>query len=272
MAQISFIGAGNMATAIIKGLLAQGQSPSDITATSIDADALKQLSDETGIQVTTDNREAIAGRDLVVMAVKPQVMKTVCEGVADLVQAHQPVVMSVAAGLTLESLDHWLGGQTALVRCMPNTPALVGAGAAGLYANAQVNDQGRQHAEAVMAAVGLAVWVDREDLLDAVTAVSGSGPAYFFLFVEALEQAGIQQGLAPQVARQLAMQTALGAGRMLTENDLEPAELRRRVTSPGGTTEQAINTFIEGGLGDLVQKAADAAAQRARELAASLGN
>ena len=214
----------------------------------------------------------MAAADVVVLAVKPQVLKAVSTALAASVQQKQPLIVSVAAGITTSSLDQWLGGNTAIVRCMPNTPALVQTGASGLFANSAVSSAQKQQAETVLQATGIALWVDAENQLDAVTAVSGSGPAYYFLMMEAMIASGQKLGLSQEVATQLTLQTALGAAKMAQASDVDPAELRRRVTSPNGTTEQAIKRFIAGGLPELVDQALVSCNDRSVELANELGD
>jgi pyrroline-5-carboxylate reductase len=202
-----------------------------------------------------------------VFAVKPQVMREVCETLAPQAQATKPLVVSIAAGITAAQLDRWLGGDLAVVRTMPNTPALLGAGVTGLFANARVDAEQRLAAERLLSSAGATVWIEDEGLMDAVTAVSGSGPAYVFLLAEAMQAAGQAQGLPPEVASTLTLHTLLGAARMLAEGDADAAELRRRVTSPGGTTQAAIETFEAGGFRELVARAIANAATRGGELA-----
>ncbi len=269
--RVTFIGAGNMASAIIGGMIESGHSPSSITATSPSDAFLAPIHDRYGIHTNTDNIAAVSQADVVVLAVKPQVMREVCEGLASTVQRQRPLLISVAAGLGVDTLDQWLGGGLPVVRCMPNTPALVGAGASGLYANAQVSEEQRTMATELMESTGLVAWVEEEHLLDAVTAVSGSGPAYFFLMFEAMEEAGVKLGLPAETARRLAMQTALGAAKMAMASDKPPEELRRNVMSPGGTTERAVERLEQGGLRQLMAEAMDDCAQRAREMATELG-
>ena len=269
--RVTFIGAGNMASAIIGGMIESGHSPSSITATSPSDAFLAPIHDRYGIHTNTDNIAAVSQADVVVLAVKPQVMREVCEGLASTVQRQRPLLISVAAGLGVDTLDQWLGGGLPVVRCMPNTPALVGAGASGLYANAQVSEEQRTMATELMESTGLVAWVEEAHLLDAVTAVSGSGPAYFFLMFEAMEEAGVKLGLPAETARRLAMQTALGAAKMAMASDKPPEELRRNVMSPGGTTERAVERLEQGGLRQLMAEAMDDCAQRAREMATELG-
>lgn len=269
--RIAFVGAGNMAASLIGGLRAQGVAADAIRASDPGAEQRAKISAEHGIQTFADNGEALAGAEVVVLAVKPQVMQAVCR---DLVPhlGHAPLIVSIAAGISCDSLQNWLGPQPrAIVRCMPNTPALLRQGVSGLFANAQVSLAQRTQAEQLLSAVGVALWLDEEQLIDAVTAVSGSGPAYFFLLIEAITAAGEQLGLPRATAAQLTLQTALGAARMACESDVDAAELRRRVTSPNGTTEAAIKTFQAGGFEQLVQHALNAAALRSAELAEQLG-
>ncbi|WP_163559903.1 pyrroline-5-carboxylate reductase [Halomonas sp. NO4] len=269
--RVTFIGAGNMASAIIGGMIDNGYPATAITATSPSDAFLAPVHERFGIHTDTDNVTAVRDADVVVLAVKPQVMREVCEGLRDSLQRQRPLVISVAAGLTAETLDTWLGGGLPLIRCMPNTPSLVGAGASGLYATPQVSDAQRTQASELLEAVGLVEWVDDEALLDAVTAVSGSGPAYFFLMFEAMEEAGVKLGLPAETARRLAIQTALGAARMAAQSDQEPAQLKRNVMSPGGTTERAIEHLEQAGLRRALLDAMDACAARAREMAEELG-
>lgn len=263
--QISFIGAGNMATSLIHGLLGKDVPADHIHATDIDTDKLAQLSAETGIQ-TGSLEQVAAVADVVVLAVKPQVMETVCQTLKPLLKADS-LVISIAAGITLASLASWLGEQQALVRCMPNTPSLVGCGATALVANDNCADAQQTLAGQILEAVGIACWLEQESDIDIVTALSGSGPAYYFLMMEAMESAAISMGLDAAVARQLAIQTAQGAGKLAANSDVPPAELRRRVTSPGGTTEQALLSFEGNKFTDIVATAMQAARQRAAELA-----
>lgn len=268
---IGFIGAGNMAASLIGGLVAQGFNPQRLFAADPNTAALQALAGQHGIQPCADNAAVVAQAEVLVLAVKPQVMKAVLAELAPAVQARRPLVISIAAGISIASLCQWLGGELPVVRCMPNTPALVQRGASGLYANAQVSPAQRAQAEAILQAVGIALWLDSEAQIDAVTAVSGSGPAYFFLLMEAMTAAGEQLGLAPATARALTLQTALGAAEMAVTSDVDAAELRRRVTSPGGTTERAIAHFEQSGLLDIVAGALQAAAVRSQELSEQLG-
>lgn len=269
---ISFIGAGNMASAIIGGMLDSGFKAANIWVSAPDDNHLQSIRKQFGVSVTTDNRYCAEQADMAVLAVKPQVMASVCSDIAPVVQNTRPLMVSIAAGLEASTLDEWLGGGLPLVRVMPNTPSLVGKGAAGLYANDQVKEKQKAMVESVFNSIGSALWVDDESLLHAVTALSGSGPAYFFLMLEALEEAATDAGIAGETARALAIQTMAGAAEMAGRSEHDPGQLKRNVMSPGGTTEQAIQTFEEGGLRDLVKKAYSAAYKRSGEMAKELAN
>jgi pyrroline-5-carboxylate reductase len=269
---LGFIGAGNMAASLISGLIADHYPAAQIWVSDINEAALANLAERYGVHTTTRNVIVAEHAEILILAVKPQILRAGVEELAGTLQSRRPLVVSIAAGISSASIDRWADGHMPIVRCMPNTPAMVKTGATGLCANACVTDAQRSQAEAILRAVGLTVWVDEESQLDAVTALSGSGPAYFFLMMEAMEDAGVALGLDRATARLLSQQTALGAGRIAIESEDPPAELRRRVTSPGGTTERAIATFEEGGLSPLVARAMEAAARRAAELSEQLGN
>jgi pyrroline-5-carboxylate reductase len=269
--RIGFIGAGNMASALVGGLLAKGWPASALMLTDVSTSALS-VHALRGLSTGTDNAALVAAVDIVVLAVKPQAMKAVTQALAAVAQQANPLFISIAAGIPVESLGQWLGGNVAVVRAMPNTPALVQTGATGLFANAAVSNEQRAQAEQVLAAVGIALWVDNEAKIDAVTAVSGSGPAYFFYLMEAMINAGVKLGLDPRDARDLALQTALGAAQMAITADVGPAELRRRVTSPHGTTEQAVAVFDDAGFSEIVEQAMRACAERGVSLAAELSS
>ena len=270
--RIAFIGGGNMAHSLIAGLVADGHAPSLLTVSDPVPEKRERLAAGFGINPAPDNAAAIAAADVLVLCVKPQVAAAVCRELALALPEPAPLVISIMAGVTETSIAHWLGHDLALVRAMPNTPVMVQSGAIGLHANRATTQQQRNLAEEIMRAGGLTRWVDQEADLDAVTALSGSGPAYFFLFMEALEKAGTEQGLDAEAARLLSIQTALGAARMAMESDESPQQLRERVTSPGGTTEQALKTFSEGGFEPLVSRAVAAARRRAAELSQLLGD
>ena len=266
---IAFVGGGNMARSLIGGLVARGQAPAAIRVAEPVPALREALQADFGVTVFEDGARAVTDAGTWVLATKPQVLRGVCEDLAPQAQAARPLVVSIAAGITAAQLERWLGGDVAVVRTMPNTPALLGAGVTGLFASARVDAAGRALADALLGAAGRTVWIDDEARMDAVTAVSGSGPAYVFLLAEALVDAGIAEGLPAEAARTLALQTVLGAARMLTESDVDAAELRRRVTSPGGTTQAAIETFEAGGFRTLVASAVHAARVRGMELSAA---
>ncbi len=269
---IAFIGGGNMARSLIGGLITGGHEPNRIWVAEPDSGQREFLRSRFGVRTGADNPEIAAKAEIVVLAVKPQVLQNVALQLAPEIQARQPLVISIAAGVREPDLRRWLGGGSlALVRTMPNTPALVGSAASALFANAFVSEERRQLAESLLRAVGVTVWVDDESLLDAVTALSGSGPAYFFLVMEALERAGLDLGLDADNARLLTLQTAFGAAKMALESVESPATLRVRVTSPGGTTERALAILREGGIETLLAQALEAARQRAHELGDLLG-
>ncbi|MCH7814982.1 MAG: pyrroline-5-carboxylate reductase [Proteobacteria bacterium] len=268
---IGFIGAGNMANSLIQGLLAKTVSPDLIWASDIDERKLQQLADECGIN-TASSQQVAESVDVIVLAVKPQSMEDACQQLVTTLAERSPLIVSIAAGITVTRLQHWLGSDTAIVRCMPNTPALIGKGASGLFANNFVSDSQKQLAEQIMATVGLSLWVDSESDIDIVTALSGSGPAYFFLFMEAMQDAAKKMGLSEELARKLTYQTAAGAAELAMRSEDNTDELRRKVTSPGGTTERAINKFETGGLRELVASALQAARDRSIELSDEFGN
>lgn len=273
MSNICFIGGGNMATSLIGGLIGQGHAADSIVVSDPNESQREQLTQQYGIQTFADCGPAMANADIVVLAVKPQVMKAVALSIAAAIpaDAKQPMFVSIAAGINLFSLQSWLGEKQAIVRCMPNTPSLIQLGASGLFANKHTSIVQKNLAETVLKAAGIVQWVQSEAEIDAVTAVSGSGPAYYFLLMEAMIDAGVELGLSRETASELTIQTAIGAAHMAKESDVDVAELRRRVTSPGGTTEQAINTFESAHLRDIVKAALSAANRRSVELAQSLG-
>jgi len=263
---LSFIGAGNMARAIIGGLLASGHPADQIWVSAPEDKHLQSMGKDFGVFTTTDNRYCAEQADVLIMAVKPQVMATACEDVVSVVQNTRPLVVSIAAGLDTETLSRWLGGEIPLVRCMPNTPSLVGQGASALFATPEVNEKQKKQASALFDAVGISLWLDDEDQMHTVTGLSGSGPAYFFLMLEALEEAATEAGMPAATARRLAIQTMGGAARMAAESKDDPGQLKRNVMSPGGTTEQAVTAFEDGGLRTLVKGAYQAAIRRSREM------
>ena len=261
-----------MAASLINGLIADGYDPKKIIASDPDSAKTAQLSNHLGIETTSDNSKAVEFAEMVVLAVKPQLLEQVATSIAPAVQKRQPLIISIAAGVLEQDIENWLGGSVALVRTMPNTPAMIKVGATVLHANHLVTSEQKNQAETVLRAVGLTQWVESEELLNAVTALSGSGPAYFFLVMEAMESAAVKLGLPEETAHLLTLQTALGAARMAMESSDTPAILREKVTSPGGTTEAALNRFNEGGLAELFAQALTEAHDRSIELSNLLGN
>ncbi len=264
---IGFIGAGNMATSLAGGMIAKGIRPARIWMSDPSRDRLDEVSQQHRVHVASDNLEVAQRVDALVLSVKPQMMASVCADLRSVVAERRPLVISIAAGVTVANLRAWLGEDVPIVRCMPNTPALVQAGATGLYAAEGVDDSQKALAAQVLGAVGLTFWFDNEQSLDAVTAVSGSGPAYFFLLMEALIDAAKAQGLDAATARQLVLQTAWGASQLAITSEAGPDVLRQRVTSPGGTTAAALEVFEEAGFREHVQAAVAAARERSEELA-----
>ncbi len=269
--RITFIGCGNMGRSLIGGLIANGQSVNSITGTDINAEQRQTTASQFNIEVLEDNRQAIKDADVVVVAVKPQSMQDTLQAIKTNLTQERPLLISIAAGIQLSDLGQWAGEELAIVRTMPNTPAIIQAGATALCANKHTSETQRDLAEAIMRSVGLALWLDDETLMDAVTALSGSGPAYYFLIMEVMEKAATQLGLSQEHARILTLQTAFGAAKMALESNHDAETLRKQVTSPGGTTEQALNVLINGGIEDLFADALKAAQKRSAELAASLG-
>jgi len=269
---IAFIGGGNMARSLIGGLIRNGAAAGTIAVAEPSDDLRAALARDFGVRAHADNAAAAHAADALVLAVKPQVMNTVCDGLCETVQKFHPLIVSIAAGIRSAQLERWLGGSVAVVRAMPNTPALIGAGATGACANPHVTAEMLTLAQSILGAAGLVRWLDDESLMDTVTAISGSAPAYFFLLVEALEDAAVAQGMARETARELAAQTCLGAGRMLREDGAAPAELRRRVTSPNGTTQAALDSFSADRFAEIVARAVTAATRRGGELSAQFGD
>jgi pyrroline-5-carboxylate reductase len=267
--KITFIGGGNMANALIGGLVTQGFAPEDLVVIDPSADSRARLEQTYGIRTHAGIDAHSLNCHAIVLAMKPQQLK---EAVAPLqAQIGSQLVITIAAGIRLADLSRWLGGYGKLVRAMPNTPALIGAGITGLYAADGVSEAERIGAERILRAVGDTVWVDREEMIDAVTAVSGSGPAYFFHFIEALAAAGEQLGFSAEQAAKLAIGTALGAAKLAAQSDDTPAVLREKVTSKGGTTEAALRTMQEHKVRDGIVAGVIAADVRSKELGELLG-
>ena len=270
MTRLAFIGGGNMARSLIGGLLKTGVPAASISVAEPLAEARHALGREFGVACYAENRLAAAEAEVIVLAVKPQIMPAIHAELQDSLQRHRPLLISIAAGVRLDQLERWFGASLPIVRCMPNTPALIGAGATGLCANGRVSPPQKALAQHILDAAGITRWIDDEALMDTVTALSGSGPAYFFALVEAMEAAAVAQGLPRDSARALAAQTCLGAGRMLAEGGEDPAVLRQRVTSPNGTTQAALESFAADGLPRMVARAMAAATERGVALAAAL--
>lgn len=266
---LAFIGGGNMARSLIGGLLARGMDAARIIVASPAGSRLTTLGREYAIRITSDNNEAVSGAQVVVLAVKPQQMRAAATGLARSL-APQTLIVSVAAGIEASVISGWCGG-AAVVRCMPNRPALQGCGMTALYASANVKSDARQMAERILSAVGATLWIDDESQMDAVTAVSGTGPAYFFLLIEILEQAAVDLGLSRDISRKLAIETAYGSGRMARETLDPPATLRQQVASKGGTTEAALRRLEAGNIRGIFADAIAAAARRSAELGVEFG-
>ena len=270
IANIAFIGAGNMARSLLGGLLKQGYPAENLACSDPVEASLEAVAALGAVTTSTSNVDIIEHADIVILAVKPQVMMGVLTPLQDVLMAKKPLLVSIAAGLACDSLQGWAGKDVPIVRCMPNTPALLQVGATGLYATNKVSAEQQKMAEVILSAVGIVVWVAEEAELDAVTAVSGSGPAYFFLLMEAMQAAGQQLGLSAEASAQLTQQTALGAARMALESDVDVTELRKRVTSPNGTTQAAIESFQANDLSRIVDQALQAASDRSQALAKEL--
>ncbi len=270
-ASIAIIGIGHMGESLLSGLITHGQPRDKLMVTDISEEKLLQVQQRWQVAVERDNANAVKDADVVLLAIKPQVFATVVKAMAPAILARQPLVISIAAGIREATITELLGENTAIVRAMPNTPALIGCGATALHANRHVTAAQRELATELMQAIGIVVWLDDEAKMDAVTAVSGSGPAYFFLVMEAMQAAAVELGLPPDTARLLTLQTALGSARMAMESDASLAELRRRVTSPGGTTEKAISVLEDHRIHAAFKNALQAAKERSEELARILG-
>jgi pyrroline-5-carboxylate reductase len=266
--KIAFLGGGNMARALIGGLAAKGYAPQSISVIEVSAPARQRLAAELAVHASAGPDAETAAADVLVLATKPQDLRAALSGFSDL---GQKLVISIAAGVRTDALSRWLGGHRKLVRCMPNTPALIGAGIAALYAVPGISSKEKETAETILRAVGEAVWVDDERLLDPVTALSGSGPAYVFWFIEQLAASGERLGLPKSTSMKLAMQTVLGAARLAAQSDKSPAELRTQVTSKGGTTEAALEVFEQEKLAERIAKALEAASRRGAALGDALG-
>lgn len=268
--RIAFIGGGNMGRSLIGGLLARGAAPAQIVVADPHAPTLESLQAEYGVQAAADNASAVQDADVVLLAVKPQQLRAVVSDLQEQLVRRCPLLISIAAGILAADIQRWAGG-VPVVRCMPNRPALQGCGVTALYANDQVNEANRKLAEQILGAVGETLWVERESDMDVVTAISGSGPAYFFLLIEMLEAAGRSLGLPAEVARKLAVETAYGSGCMARASSDSPETLRQQVTSKGGTTEAALRHLEANNVRAIFSEAVAAAARRSAELAREAG-
>ncbi|HRQ05746.1 MAG TPA: pyrroline-5-carboxylate reductase [Nitrosomonas halophila] len=266
---ITFIGGGNMASAIIGGLIQNGSQPASICVVEIDAHARERLVRQFGITVTEMLADGIDASDIIVFAIKPQQLQALAVQARQLLQ--NKLVISIAAGIRTLHLSQWLDGHARIIRAMPNTPALIGKGATGLYAQPSVDNRQKEQAEIILGAVGTVLWVDEEILLDAVTAISGSGPAYVFYFLEAMQEAGVELGLTADIARQLTLQTFLGATDLAAQSDEAFNMLRSRVTSKGGTTEQALLSLEQSAVKQAFKRAIRASYDRSLEMGEILG-
>ncbi len=269
--QITFIGGGNMARSLIGGLISAGTPVQHISVAEPCSETRTALYADFGVSIFSENTAAAEQADVLILAVKPQVLSEALTPLAGLITTNKPLLISVAAGITTTSIENWAGHGSALVRVMPNTPALVRAGISALFANMYASQVQRDLAESIMRAVGTTVWVNSEPLMDIVTAVSGSGPAYFFYLMQAIENAAVHEGLDANTARLLTLETALGAARLALESSESPGTLRARVTSPGGTTEAGIKALDTAGVSEATGRAVAAARHRANELATLLG-
>ncbi len=256
-----------MARSLIGGMITTGISKQNISVSEPKADLREKLTKDFGVNALEENASVVMGANVIVLAVKPQILQEVVTPLGSLAAEASPLLISIAAGVTCSSIERWVGGNPALIRVMPNTPALIGAGISALYANTNVSDGQRALAEKIVSAVGKTIWIKEEALMDAVTAVSGSGPAYFFYVMQAIYDAAVREGLDAETARLLSLETALGAARLAVASTEDPGNLQAQVTSPGGTTEAAINVLNDSRVGDTLQQAVSAARARAGELA-----
>ena len=267
--KVAFIGSGNIASSMIGGLIANGVEPQQLVAADSDSTQQQLIAEKYGIRVFDVNYDAAKDADVIVFAVKPGQMQKVVQEVSENINIKNKLILSVAAGIKLQSIENWLGQPSSVIRVMPNMPALIQAGSSALYANTHVQEKQKNTAETIMRSVGTAIWLNSEDQLDTVTALSGSGPAYFFYFMELIESRAIEMGLDKEDAHLLTIETALGAAKMALLSSSNLKTLREQVTSPGGTTEEALNIFIKGKLDRLINSAMDAAKKRSIELSKS---
>lgn len=263
---VAFIGGGHMTTSLIGGLVASGFEATQLWVSDPNEDKRERLAKQFGIHTDPSNEAVAALADIIVLAVKPKDMPDVCHELKESIQKRHPLVVSIAAGVQTHHIEKWLGSDIAIVRAMPNTPALLRMGATGLYANTRVTDEERSLAESLLRAVGMTVWAAHEHEMETIAALSGSGPAYFFLVMEALQHGAEALGLPEKTAKILTLQTAMGAARMAFESDVELDVLRKRIASPGGTTEKALDTLETGDIRILFKAALEAAKKRSIEI------
>ena len=268
-ATIAIIGAGHMGMSLLGGLIANGYPANKIQLAEPDAEKLQKAKNNYQIHITTNNIEAVKTADIILFAVKPDMIAIIAAELASTIQKNKPLIISIAAGISETSLQRFLGNEIAIVRAMPNMPALIGCGATALFANSFTSQEQRQLAESILQSVGIVVWLEKESLMDVVTALSGSGPAYFYLLIEALQIAGEKLGLPSEIARSLTLQTAYGASRLVSESKKSAAELCQQAMTPGGTTEQAVRVMEENNMRAIIVSAVQAAANRAQELGSS---
>ncbi len=267
MKNIAFIGAGNMNSAIITGLMNTGYQAQNVIVSNPSPEKRQQLAKQFALLETEDNLEAARFADVIVLGVKPHFISQVCQQISQAMDVSNKCFISVAAGCSIATIEKALNAPCTVIRTMPNTPSQLGLGVTGLFASDNANQHQIDIAEQIMSCVGMTKWLATEQDIDKIIAISGSGPAYFFLFMEAMEQQAIAYGFSEQESRQLVQQTALGAAKMVVENKLAISQLRENVTSKGGTTQAALTTLIDGGLQQLVAKAMDSALHRAEEMA-----
>lgn len=263
---IAFMGCGNMAQSLISGLVESGFERSHIWATDRNTDKRQHVKSEFGIQTESDNIKAAKLADILILAVKPKDMHSLATELKDVISTETLLTISIATGIQTHHLERWIGSHVSIVRAMPNTPALLRVGATGLYANPRVTEEQKNIAESLLRAVGITVWVDHEQEMDIIAALSGSGPAYFFLMMEALQHSATALGLSNTTARLLTLQTALGAARMALESDINLEALRKKVASPGGITERALQNLESGGIRALFNNALTVAKERSIEI------
>lgn len=266
---IAIIGAGNIGSCLLGGLIANGYPESQLWVSNPSLQKLNALKElhNAKFTITTNNIEAAKAADIILLTVKPLILPNVLRELADTINQTRPLIISTAAGVHEKIIQHFLQPASSIVRAMPNTPAILGCGASALFANAHVTEAEREIAENIFRAIGIVVWIEQEKMMDIVTAVSGCGPAYFFLVMEAIQNAGVSLGLSPEISRLLTLQTAYGAARMALESEKCVTDLRMQVTSKGGTTEQAIHVLEQANIRDIFSQALKAADRRAEELA-----